>query len=177
MNDPTALPPANGSPPDDLPHPDLMNGAGPSLAPSAHHEPAAETLPAGRLPSFQPHSAPTGLPAAPPDQSPLEERLRRLEDALAQVADPKLIESRIADRVAERLAAQRPVPVAQIAPAVPANNQGPSMTIPTGMILDVGRRTSSSTAAMTAPHAAAAEPQHDGIADARRAGRCCFSIC
>jgi hypothetical protein len=175
MNDQTSLSPANGSTPADPRHPDLDHEPGPSLASSAdrddscgptptgdegsHQPPGAAPVTANRgrlgsLPAFHAHSVPSAMPA--PAVSPLEERLRRLEDALAQVADPKQIENRIAERVAERLASERPIPVAQIAPA-PAP-QAPSVNIPAGMILDVGKRLFTTTAGMA--NRATSTPEH-----------------
>jgi hypothetical protein len=94
-----------------------------------------------------PNTAPNGSPVSQAAASPLEERLRRLEDALAQVPDPRESEHRIAERVAERLSNARTIPVAQIVPA-PPSGQGPNVTIPAGMILDVGKRLFTTTTAM-----------------------------
>ncbi len=161
MNDVNSLTPANGSHEADRPPPDAADEGEPSLAPMGDHElvhqahtdlslssaPLSERM--DSVPAFPSHSLPTGIPAPAIALSPLEERLRRLEDALAQVPDPKQIETRIADLVAERLTIDRAVPVAQIAPAAPAGVQG--VTIPTGMILDVGKRILNSTAGMARP--------------------------
>jgi hypothetical protein len=161
MNDPTSIPPANGSTSTELPHPEMASDNGPALAPSPdggdgaapdgpadqslHSESKAERLPAqtanllrmGALHGFHSPAAPVAMPAPPASLSPLEERLRRLEDALAQVADPKQIENRIADRVAERLTTVRPIPVAQIVTAPAPQGAGPNAG---GMILDLGKR-------------------------------------
>jgi hypothetical protein len=76
---------------------------------------------------------------------PLEERLRRLEAALAQAPDPGQIESRIAERVTERLSQHRPIPVAQIAPVPAPPTQG-TVTIPSGVLLNVGKQLLNTTA-------------------------------
>jgi hypothetical protein len=138
MNDASALPPTNGATSDNSQH--LDDGA-PSLAPSG----GRETL-------------------NPSQPSPLEERLRRLEDALSQVPDPKQIENRIAERVAERLTtSQRSIPVAQIAPAQQVAAAAPGVHIPAGVMLDVGKRILNSTASM-AKAAAGTEQQESSLA-------------
>jgi hypothetical protein len=86
--------------------------------------------------------------------------LRRLEDALAQIPDPKQIESQIAQRVAERLTAERPVPVAQIA-AVPAPPARPGMMLPTGVILDIGKRMLTTTGSMANTRSASASEHQE----------------
>jgi hypothetical protein len=156
MNDSTPLSPADASAQENPSRPDLTNDGGPSLAASGDDEPthrgqaedrSTEPATTGRVGSLPPfHNAGAcGIPAPSAALSPLEERLRRLEDALAQVADPKQIESRITQRVTERLTTERSVPMAQIAPA-PLSSQGPHVNLPAGVFLDVGRRILTTTA-------------------------------
>jgi hypothetical protein len=152
MNDSTPLAPADASAPEHSSAPNLANDAGPSLAPSGGHEPLDHTQSAaagrvGSAPAFHNASAPA-MPAPSATIAPLEERLRRLEESLAQIADPKQIESRIAQRVSERLAGERPIPVAQIAPAL---SQGLNVTLPAGLMLDMGKRILTSTAGANRP--------------------------
>jgi hypothetical protein len=150
MNDSTSRPPADGSPPADFAEAPLTHDDGPSLASSINRDEPSPSRGNGDHASLHqvPNSAPTGHPAAQDALPPLEERLRRLEDALARVPDPRQIENRIAERVAERLTSERTIPVAQILQAPPTAGQGPNVTIPAGMILDVGKRLFTTTAAM-----------------------------
>jgi hypothetical protein len=154
MNDSTPLSPADAHA--TVPQGDLANDCGPSLAAAGDHnpseqgdDPSTESPIAGRSGARSSFHSGTvsGLPAEEGPASPLEERLRRLEDALVQVQDPQQIENRIAQRVAERLANERTVPVAQIAPAAAAP-PAPSITLPTGVILDVGKRIFTTTASL-----------------------------
>ena len=155
MSDSTPHAPADASALEQAPALSLTNDAGPSLAPSDGHEPSdhAEAVKAEHLetmPAFH-NAAASGIPAPSAAVAPLEERLRRLEESIAQIADPKQIESRIAQRVSERLAGERPIPVAQIAP-VPS--QGLNVALPAGpagLMLDVGKRMLNSAAAVSRP--------------------------
>jgi hypothetical protein len=173
MNDSTPLSPVDASTHQkDSPRADLTNDVGPSLAHSSDHDPSdrvgAEHGPteppngglAGALLPFHAPAA-SGFPAPP-----LEERLRRLEDALAQIPDPKQIENSIAQRVAERLTTERPVPVAQIAPA-PTPSARAGVTLPTGMILDIGKRILTTTG-NTASTASASEHQESALSSGVR---------
>jgi hypothetical protein len=152
MNETPSLPPANGSTPEPLSHNDSMNVGEPSLASSSEHHSSSGARLQG-VPTFQGHD----LHGADGNLAPLEERLRRLEDALAQVPDPKQIETRIVERVSQRLSSDRPIPVAQIAPAPVVVPQTPNLTIPAGMILDVGKRILNSTNSAMAHQPAAHE--------------------
>jgi hypothetical protein len=146
MNETPSLPPPNGSTPEPSSHNDSMNVGEPSLASSGEHHSSSGARLQG-VPAFQGHhdlQGPGGSPA------PLEARLRRLEDALAQVPDPGQIETRIVERVSQRLSSERPIPVAQIAPAPAVAPQNPNLTIPAGMILDVGKRILNSTSSAMA---------------------------
>jgi hypothetical protein len=153
MNDSMHLAPADTPATEHTPAPNPANDNGPSLAPSGSHDESDHTQAgtagrAGPIPAF--HNT-ASLPPSGAAMAPLEERLRRLEESIAQIADPKQIESRIAQRVSEHLAGERPIPVAQIAPAP---SQGLNVTLPPGLMLDMGKRvlTSTTAPARTAPH-------------------------
>jgi hypothetical protein len=155
MNETSSLPPANGSTPEPISHNDSINVGEPSLACSGDQHASCSPRLQG-VPTFHGHSDSQGEGSNP---APLEERLRRLEDALAQVPDAGQIESRIVERVSQRLGSERPIPVAQIAPAPAVAPQTPNLTIPAGMILDVGKRIlNSSGNAMTRPPAMQEHP-------------------
>jgi hypothetical protein len=158
MNDSTSRPSADGSLPADFLQAALTHDEGPSLASAGDRNEPSPSGGNGDHGSLRevPNSAATGNPTAQDDVPPLEERLRRLEDALAQVPDPRQFEHRIAERVAERLSNARTIPVAQIVPA-PSSAQGPSVNLPAGMILDVGKRLFTTTASMAN---AAPRPEH-----------------
>ena len=138
----------------------------PSLGPQAsvpNDTAAPEPTTNGTTPPQEPeHDAGpslAGIPAPQAALSPLEERLRRLEEALSQAPDPKQIESRIADRVAERLSEHKPIPVAQIAPTPPAAPQtGTTVTIPTSMLLNVGKHLLNTTASLAKTNAVPGTP-------------------
>jgi hypothetical protein len=104
----------------------------PAEAPAPDAPPGEPVLTApDDSPPSQPPVAPLALLPPEASLSPLEERLRRLEDALAQMQDVKGMETRVAERVAVRLGREPPA-------AVPV---APPPTVSTaGMLLDAGKR-------------------------------------
>lgn len=78
------------------------------------HKPTTQLAPPGEEPAHE--ASPTVPP--PPHSLSLEERVRRLEDAMAQLQDVRGIETRVAERVAIRLT--RAQPVATLAVSVPS---------------------------------------------------------
>jgi hypothetical protein len=72
------------------------------------------------------------LPQADVSLLPLEDRVRRLEDALAQLQELKGLEVRVAERVAVQLSHEPPPAAVPVAPPPAASTAG--------MLLDAGKR-------------------------------------
>jgi hypothetical protein len=117
-----------------------------------------------------PVAQPAPAPAAEPLLAPLEERIRRLEEALAQLSDLGDLEHRVAERVAEQLTRVTPTPAAPVA--------APATSVDTGALLEAGRRLlGAAKAAMpgapatTAPAAPQATPAVGSAAGATERAR------
>ncbi len=138
--------PANGPaflPPEGPPPPPVQAWSGPE-APVPDHLPLppppagpfADSVFAPALASADPPRNAAPLSADLP--GPLEERVRRLEDALAQLVDLKGIETRVAERVAERLERDRKASPRSSPP--PAGAIQAPLASPAAVLVDVGQR-------------------------------------
>ena len=157
--------------PDVAPSPNGHRGAHPEECASPAEAPAPEVPPAEPVltaPEDAPPPPPLTPPAAPlallpPEAalSPLEERLRRLENALAQLQDVKGMETRVAERVAVRLGREPPAAV----PVAP-----PPAASTAGMLLGAGKRLlgAAATAVKQAPgQVKRAAPFWEAVAEGR----------